>query len=411
MPASGPVYVIRVNSSINPGTGAYMIESVKKANADNAGMLVIELDTPGGLLQTTRLVVQEILSSKVPVAVNVTPRGAHAGSAGVMITMAAHLAVMAPGTNIGAAHPVGIQGVGGGKSQDKDTENVMEVKALNDTVAFVKGIARTRGRNEKWAMDAVRKSSSITADEAVKMNVIDFIAENTDELIRKAEGFGVKDVTSVERLPMKFKLKFLSYIADPNIAYILMLLAALGIYLELSHPGLVLPGVVGAISALLTMMSFQMLPVTVTGVALMIVGFVLIAVEFFVPGLGIFGIGGTVSLVLGGIFLIDPVRTDISVSYSVVVTFGVVFGLTVFLVAYFVLRSRKQRNKTGIEAMYGHTAVVFEYDAGSGAGKLKIRGEIWDFIAGESNFNAGSGDEIVITGSRDLKFIVKNKTK
>ena len=413
------IYLIKVKASINSGTGTYIVDSIKKANQDNVKLLIIELDTPGGLVETTRLIVQEMLSSKVPIAVNVTPPGAHAGSAGVMITMAAHIAAMAPSTNIGAAHPVGMSPSGiGGEKEDKGKTDTMMDKIVNDISAFIEGIAKARGRNFKWAIESVKKSSSITADEALKNKVIDFIAKDSDDLVKKANGFSIKYIDGntakldlndpvIEEIPMSFKLKVLSFIADPNLAYLLMMLAALGIYLELSHPGLILPGVVGGLAAILAMMSFHMLPITTAGVILAMVGLALIGLEFFVAGHGVLAGGGTIALMLGGIFLVDPARTDMKVSFSTLFSSGLIFGTIVVLIAFFVLAVRRRPIQTGYDAMIGLIGEVIIYDEASKEGKISVRGEIWNFIPDADGESLAKGDKVMITDRSSMVFKVR----
>jgi membrane-bound serine protease (ClpP class) len=421
------VYLISIKGSINPGSGTYIIESIKKANQDKVKLLVIELDTPGGLVETTRMIVQEILSSDVPIAVNVTPPGARAGSAGVMITMAAHLAAMAPSTNIGAAHPVAISPGGGfgGKKEDKDgsknnSQDAMTDKMVNDVSAFVEGIAKARGRNFEWAIESVRKSSSITSDDALKNRVIDFIAKDTNELIKKSEGFKVKFIDGrkekldlknvvVEKLPISFKLKFLSFIADPNLAYLLMMLAALGIYLEFSNPGLILPGVAGSIAGILAMMSFQMLPINTAGIVLLLVGLILIGLEFFVAGSGILAGGGSLAIILGGVFLIDTAKTDITVATSTIVGAGLLFTTIVVLIAIFVLSVRRKPVRTGYDPMIGLVADVIEYDLKSKQGKLIVSGEIWNFITEDPSVKITDGEKVTISSRKGMVFIVRKQ--
>lgn len=416
------VYVIKIKASINPGTGGYIVDSIRKANADGAKLLVIELDTPGGLVETTRMIVQEMLSSKIPIAVNVTPPGAHAGSAGVMITLASHIAAMAPSTNIGAAHPVNLTPTGINGNDKKEEKDTMTEKIVNDISAFIEGIAKARGRNVKWAIESVQKSSSITADDALKNGVIDLIAQDTNDLIKKADGLTVKFIdgrterldlkdATVEELQSSFKLKLLAFIADPNLAYLLMMLAALGIYLELSHPGLILPGVVGAIAGILAMMSFHMLPITAAGVILVIAGLILIGLEFFVIAHGVLGGGGTVALILGGIFLVDPTRTDISVSYSVILPVGILFGAIVVLIAYFVLRVRTRPVQTGYEGMLGLKAKVISFDKVNKDGRLQIQGETWHFEPADKNTDIVAGDEVTLIRIEGMTFIVDKKVK
>lgn len=416
--ASDKIYLIKVKSSVNPGSGTFITDSIKKANNDGVKLLVIELDTPGGLLETTRMIVQEMLSSKTPLAVNITPPGARAGSAGVMITMAANIAVMAPSTNIGAAHPVGLSptGISGGKEKKEETD-VMMNKVVNDTSAFVEGIAKTRGRNIKWAIDSVKNSVSITADDALKNNVIDFIANDTEDLIKQADGMDIKFIDGstqklslgnavVEELKPSLKLKLLSFIADPNLAYLLMMLAALCIYLELSHPGIILPGVVGGISGILALMSFQMLPITSAGIALVVVGLILVGLEFFITSHGVLGAGGTVALVLGGVFLVDPSKTDIGVSMSMLFSVGIVFGAIVISIAYFILKVRRSPAQTGYEAMIGDKAKIVAYDKNKNEGRAMLHGELWHFVTIKKDMVLNIEDMVVVKKLEGMTLVV-----
>ena len=419
--AQDKIYLIKIRSSINPGSGQHIINSIDKAEKDGAKLLIIELDTPGGLVETTRNVVQKMLSSKVPIAVNVTPPGARAGSAGVMITLASLIAAMAPSTNIGAAHPVSLSPSGTNGGEEKEgTKDVLMDKIVNDISAFVEGIAKTRGRNVKWAIDSVRKSVSITADSALKNKVIDFIVSDSNELIKKANGMKVRFIDGssktlelngavVEELKPNLKLRILTFVADPNLAYLLMMLAALGIYLELSHPGLILPGVVGGLAAILSMMSFQMLPITTAGIIFLVLGLILIGMEFFVTAHGILGGGGTISLILGGIFLIDPSKTEVSVSYSTLITVGLVFGLAVVLIGYYVLSVRKRPVQTGYEGMIGTKALVVSYNKEKGDGNIQTRGELWHFKALDKKQDISAGDEVTIKDADGMTFLVRKE--
>ncbi len=409
--AQEKIYLIKIRSSINPGSGKYIIDSIEKSEQDKVKLLIIELDTPGGLVETTRGIVQKMLSSKIPIAVNVTPPGARAGSAGVMITLASHIASMAPSTNIGAAHPVAVS---------PDSKDALMEKVVNDISAFVEGIAKARGRNVSWAIDSVRNSVSITADQALKNKVIDFISKDSMELVQKADGRTVRYIDGntekldlrgavIEELRPSLKLRLLSFIADPNLAYLFMMLAALGIYLELSHPGLILPGVVGGLSGILTMMSFQMLPISTAGIILLILGLLLIGAEFFVTAHGILGAGGTVALILGGIFLIDPSKTEVGVSYSTLIMVGLVFGAAVVLIAYYVLSVRKQPVQTGYEGMIGTKAIVVSYSPEKADGRIQTRGELWHFRLKKKGTALSVGDEVVIKDADGMTFIVEKE--
>jgi len=275
--AAGEVLIIELEGSINPGTAMYATEGLKKAEKMDARLAVLRLDTPGGLGSSMRTIIKAILNSSVPVAVWVGPRGARAASAGVMITIAAHIAAMAPGTNIGAAHPV----MAGGK----DIGTTMSEKVVNDMAAYARGIATDKGRNGEWVEKAIRESVSITAEEAVKKHVVDLIAGNVDELLKKVDGRtvtvgGKKVVLKTAGLEkvyyhQSFRDRLLSTISDPNIAYILMMIGLAGLYFELAHPGAIFPGVVGGISLILAFYSFQTLPVNYAGLLLIVLAIVL----------------------------------------------------------------------------------------------------------------------------------------
>src|SRR5437867_3622752 len=311
--ASAPhVDVIVIDGTINPAVDDFIRESIGRAKLNRAHALVIQLDTPGGLLTSTRTIVKEILGAPVPVIVYVSPSGAGAGSAGVFVTMSGHIAAMAPGTNIGAAHPVG----GGGQ----EVKGVMGEKIENFTASFSETIARQRGRNAEWAIQAVRKSVSITEKEALKLNVIDIVAKDLDDLLKQSDGrkvdldgrphtLSLKDV-KVIRHEMNVKQRVINTIADPNIAYLLLMAGILGLYMEFSHPGVIFPGVAGAICLLLAFASLQLLPINYAGLGLIILGIGLLIGEAFAPSFGVLGVGGIISLALGSFFLFDTEGSD-----------------------------------------------------------------------------------------------------
>ncbi|MGH7770301.1 MAG: NfeD family protein, partial [Candidatus Binatia bacterium] len=285
---------ISIDGTINPAVHDFIRESIARARARGSRALVIQLDTPGGLLESTQSIVKDLLGSPVPVIVYVAPSGAGAASAGTFITLAAHVAAMAPGTNIGAAHPVAGSG--------QEIKGVMGEKIENFTASFAETIAQKRGRNAEWAIQAVRKSVSVTEKEALKKNVIDIVANNLEDLLRQADGkkvdvdgkevaLAVKDAR-VERFEMSLKQKILDRLAHPNIAYLLMMAGILGLYMEFSHPGVIFPGVAGAICLLLAFISLQILPINYGGLVLMILGISLLIAEAFLPSFGVLGVGG-----------------------------------------------------------------------------------------------------------------------
>lgn len=319
--AAQPVASIEMDSAITPVTVRLLITAIDRAQSDGAQALIVQLNTPGGLERSMRSMVQTILGSPIPVIVYVAPTGARAASAGVFITMAAHVAAMAPATNIGAAHPVA---VGGG--MDKE----MSKKVENDAAAFARTIATERGRNAEWAEKAVRASVSATEREAVKLKVVDLIADSVPDLLAKIDGRTVKTskgpVTLATRdapvkvIEVRFRDRFLALISDPNIAYLLMMGGMLGIFFELSNPGSILPGIIGGICLILAFFAFQSLPVNWAGLLLLLFGVVLLIVEIKVVSHGVLAIGGVISMLLGSIMLYDsPDVTGIRLSWYVIV--------------------------------------------------------------------------------------------
>jgi membrane-bound serine protease (ClpP class) len=376
--SSAHVDWIAIDGSINPAVDDFIRESIARAKVNGARALIIQLDTPGGLLSSTRTIVKEMLGSPVPVMVYVAPSGAGAGSAGVFITMAAHIAAMAPGTNIGAAHPVASGG--------QEVKGVMGEKIENFTASFSETIARQRGRNAEWAIQAVRKSVSITEQEALKKNVIDIVAKDIDDLLAQADGRkvdldGRKQALAVkgarvDRHQMSLKQRILNTIADPNISYLLLMAGILGLYMEFSHPGVIFPGVAGAICLLLAFASFQLLPINYTGLILMILGVALLVGEAFFPSFGVLGVGGTISLALGSLLLFDTQNADFGVDRSIVFTAVATLGSFVLAISYLVFHSQKSRPTLGLEGLLGEVGEV--RGALSPTGKVFVHGEYWN---------------------------------
>jgi membrane-bound serine protease (ClpP class) len=403
--ASGPhVDLITIDGSINPAVDDFIRESISRAKAGGARALIIQLDTPGGLLSSTRTIVKELLGTPVPVMVYVAPSGAGAGSAGVFITMAANIAAMAPGTNIGAAHPV----AGGGQ----EVKGVMGEKIENFTASFSESIAQQRGRNAEWAIDAVRKSLAITETDALKKKVIDIVARDIDDLLKQADGRKVdiqgrkQDLSlqnvQVVRHEMNLKQKVLNAIADPNIAYLLMMAGILGLYMEFSHPGTIFPGVAGAICLLLALASLQLLPINYTGLALMIFGVALLVGEAFFPSFGVLGVGGIISLAFGSLLLFDTPTSDFGVDRSIVFTAVATLGSFVLAVSYLVFRSQKAKPTLGMEGMIGELGVVRE--------KLQPRGTVFvhgEYWKAEADGEIETGDKVEVVGIDRMVLKVK----
>ncbi|HYB43772.1 MAG TPA: nodulation protein NfeD, partial [Candidatus Methylomirabilis sp.] len=357
--AARPVSIIEMDGAIGPITVRLLSNALERARADGAQALIVELNTPGGLERSMRSMVQSILSSEIPVIVYVAPTGARAASAGVFITMAAHVAAMAPATNIGAAHPVAVGG-------EMDKEMVKKVE--NDAAAFVRSIATDRGRNVDWAEKAVRSSVSATEREAVKLKVVDLIADSVRDLLAKVDGRVVKTIKGpvtletrdapVRRIEVRFRDRLLALISDPNVAYILMMVGMLGIFFELSTPGVVLPGVIGVISLILAFFAFQSLPVNWAGLLLIIFGLVLLVVDIKVTSHGVLTVGGIVSMVLGSLMLYDVPESGLRISWLVIVpTVGATAGLVVMALSLG-LRALYRPPTTGVPGMVGQMGVV-----------------------------------------------------
>ncbi|MGI8600343.1 MAG: NfeD family protein [Chitinophagaceae bacterium] len=400
------VFSITVDGSINPSSANFIERSIKKATAENAEAVLIHLNTPGGLLKSTRVIVGHILESEVPVIVYVSPGGAHAGSAGVFITMAAHVAAMAPGTNIGAAHPVSMQG---------GTDSTMNTKATNDAVAFIKTIAQKRNRNSEWAEEAVTKSVSITGSEALDLNVIDMIAVTTNQLLNEIDGRTV-EVNSgsrtlstrqaqVQVVEMSFIEKILNIISDPNIAYILLMLGFYGLLFELYSPGAIFPGVIGGLGLILGFYALAALPLNYAGLALIIFGIVLFVLEIKVTSYGILTIGGVVSLLLGSLMLIKEETTFevIRISTSVIITTTALTTLFFLFLIGAGLKAQKGKPVTGIEGFIGEVGVVLE-DLDP-EGTVRVHGEIWRAASAEGKLQVG--ERIKVVSMQNFKLIVE----
>jgi membrane-bound serine protease (ClpP class) len=375
--AEGQVYVIECSGIINPGLAEYVIRSMEEASGQGAGCIVIQLDTPGGLALSMRSMVMAMLSSKVPVVVYVSPSGARAASAGVMITLAADVAAMAPGTNMGAAHPVDL-----GQKMD----DTMAEKVVNDMVAYTKSISEKRGRNSEWAEKAVRESVSVTETEALKLKVIDLIAKDLDDLLEKIDGRELPDKGTLHTkgvgrvvLTESFRDKILKTLSDPNIAYILMMIGLAGLYFELSHPGAIFPGVIGAISLILAFFAFQTLPVNYAGLLLVGLAIVLFVLEMKVTSYGLLSLGGITALFLGSLMLFDGAGPGVRVAWRVLIpTVGMVSGFFV-VVAGLVFRSQVSRPRTGDKGLIGDIGVSKSRLAPEG--KVFVHGELWNAVA------------------------------
>ena len=382
------ILAVKVEGAINPVLAAFISEQITRANANGARAFLVEMDTPGGLDTAMRTIIQHILGSRVPVIVYVYPPGARAASAGALIALAADFAVMAPGTNIGAAHPVAIGGGGGGGTGDGEGNGreVSMEKVVQDAVAYARSLARQRDRNEEWAESIVRESISTPAHEALELGAIDLIAEDEQELLRKLDGMtyvrkGEKITLSTEGATLVFaqmgwRQSILNTISNPNVAYLLLMLGILGIFFEISNPGAIFPGAIGGIAILLAFLGLQMLPINYIGVLLLLVAVVLFILEVYVPSYGMLTVGGLISLALGSLILVDSPAPYLQISRAIIAaTVGVSAAFMTF-VLFFVVRAQKTHFVSGVEGMVGDrgTAVTDVH----GEGKVFVHGEYWD---------------------------------
>jgi len=400
-----PVYTIEVDGIINPATAKFIVDSIDEATQQGAQCLIIQLDTPGGLMESMRMIVKKELSSTIPIIVYVAPSGARAASAGVFVTMAAHIAVMAPSTHIGAAHPVTLGAEG---KEDK----TMTEKIVNDTVSYIKTIAKNRGRNADWAEKAVVKSVSITEEEALKLNVVDLVSSDLQDLLTKIDGRVVKfdGVTRTlltkgqkpRSLQMSWRYRFLDIISNPSIAYILLMLGIYGIFFELSNPGAILPGVVGGIFLILAFYALQMLPISFAGLALILFAIILFIAEIKVVSHGLLAVGGVISLLLGSLMLIESPAEYMRISLTVIIPAVLVSAAFFIFAVTMAVRARLTKPTTGMEGLVGEigiasTPIAFE-------GKVSIHGEFWNVI---SDQNIEKGEKVQVIGVNNLKLTVK----
>jgi membrane-bound serine protease (ClpP class) len=407
----GPVVVVDIKGIIGVSSDWRLTAALDHARKIESPLVVVRLDTPGGLVSSTRTMIQSILASPVPVVTYVAPSGARAASAGTYIAYASAVAAMAPGTHLGAATPIqfgappGIPGAPRPSPGDKDDKSApdqpstaMERKAINDAVAYIRSLAQMRGRNADWAEKAVREAATLTADEALKQNVVDIVARDLDELLAKVDGRVVTLGASERRLaiegreiqPFKpdWRTDLLGVIADPNIAFLLMLAGIYGIMFELWHPGVALPGVLGAISLVLGLTALAVLPVNYGALALVLLGLGLMVAEAFVPGVGALGIGGLVAFVLGALFLFDPSQADfdLRVALPVVIATALSSALLLSFVLGFAVRARGRSVATGAEKMIGSVCKVIDWDGERG--RVRVNGEVWA-ARGDRQFHPG----------------------
>ena len=401
-----PILAVRVEGIISASTAEFMVSAIQRAQREKVEALVIELDTPGGLDVSMREILKEMLGSHTPVIVYVSPSGGRAASAGVFITMAAHIAAMAPGTNIGAAHPVNM----GGEKMDKE----MAKKVVNDAAAYLRSISEQRGRNAKWAEDAVRRSVSATEKEALQLHIIDLVSPSLQDLLKQVDGRLVNTSggkitlhtkgAPVKRLEMSFRDKVLKIISDPTIAYIFLILGFYGLFFELSNPGSILPGIVGGIFLILAFFAFQSLPVNYAGLLLILFAMILFLAEVKVASHGLLTAGGVISMILGSLMLVESPVPSLRISKVVIfVAVSVTTGFFVFVVAKG-LRIQMKKPTTGREGMVGEIGVVrSRIDP---EGQIAVRGEIWTATCDQA---VEAGEKVRIIGVAGLKLRVEKE--
>ncbi len=407
---SAHINLIVVDATINPAVADFIRESIDHASKDGALALIIQLDTPGGLLTSTKTIVKDLLDAPLPVIVYVAPGGSGAISAGVFITMAGAIAAMAPGTTIGAAHPV----AGGGQNIEGD----MREKVENFTASFSESIAQRRGRNVEWAEKAVRESVVITETEALEKKVIDLVAADVQDLLRQAEDLTVEVGSVKQKLDfaaaegagglfrvvtqeMRLKHKVLNVLAHPQVAYLLMMAGILGLYMEFANPGLLFPGLTGAICLLMALTAFQVLPINYTGLLLILLGIALLVTELFVPSFGILGVSGIVAFVMGSLFLFDSSDAEFAIDRGIIFTVALCAGLFILIVGTLSMKAYRLRAVTGKEGLIGEVGEVRVRLAPRG--KVWLHGEYWNAETEEEAIEAGQPVRVVEINHMVLK--------
>jgi membrane-bound serine protease (ClpP class) len=407
-PPGKSIPVVTLAGSINPAVAEFVVRQIAKAEKENAPALVIQLDTPGGLDTSMRTIVQGLLNAQIPVVVFVSPSGARAASAGVLIVLAADVAAMAPGTNIGAASPVNIGG--------KDIEKTMARKVENDMVAYVRSIAAQRERNADWAASAVLKSESLPAEKALELKVIDLLAKDLPDLLQKIDGLQVNTGKQPKVLRTKgtpttyvqegFRDRVLKTISDPNIAYLLMMLGTMGIFFELINPGNIFPGVVGGISLILAFFALQTLPVNYAGMLLILLAIIFFIAEVKVVSHGLLSIGGVISLTLGSLFLFRTADSHLGVALGVLVPVVIIVSGFFLAVASLAIRAYQRKPQTGDQGILGEVGRVRQPIRPEAPGKVFVHGEIWNARSLEI---LETGEIVEVVGIDHLLLTVKKK--
>jgi membrane-bound serine protease (ClpP class) len=420
---AAPVLVAEIKGAIGVASTGFIQRAMEKARAQDATLLVLQLDTPGGLVSSTRDIISAMLASPVPIAVYVAPSGARAASAGTYIAIASHIAAMAPGTHLGAATPVALGGAPGMPGEDKRSEkdkagdgSAMDRKVINDAVAYIRSLAQLRGRNADWAERAVRGGETLTAEEALRDKVVDLVAPSLAALLTSIDGRKVTTASGERTLATKsatittlapdWRDRILAVITDPSIAYLLLIIGIYGIIFEFWSPGFVAPGVIGAISLLLGLAALSVLPVNYAGLALILLGIALMVAEHFTPGIGVMGIGGLVAFVAGSLFLFEPTEGgyEVSVPLPVIAATALTVGALLLWVLASALRSRKAAVVSGVADMIGAPAQVIDW--ADARGRVRLRGELWNARAGTA---FSPGDAVRVAAVEGLTLVVEKE--
>ncbi len=405
------VYLVSLQGTVNPGSADFFERSLDEAEKEGAHAVLVELDTPGGLVSSLRSMIQRVLASRIPVIVYVAPQGAQSASAGALLTISAHVAAMSPGTEIGAASPVGL-GIGGGGEGD----DTMKKKAENDLAAFARSIAEERGRNADWAEKAVRESIASTANEALKEGVIDLIAVDRTELFAMLDGRKIKTVSGEVTLDLKTAIveeftptlqeQILIKLADPNLAYIFIMVGLAGLYFELANPGSIFPGVLGAISLLLALFALQALPVNVVGLLLILLAVVFFGLELFVASGGILALAGLVALFFGSLMLFNTAETGVSISMAVFLPVYITVSSAILIIVWLVAKSSRLKLASGPEQLLGEEADVVHAISPGEPGKVFVHGELWEAVSDEE---VHEKEVVTVSGLKGLVLQVTKK--
>ena len=408
-PPEGTAQVIRIEGAIGPAAARYISDALDTAAERKGSLVILVMDTPGGLAESMRVIIREILGSSVPVAGFVFPSGARAASAGTYILYGCHVAAMAPGTNIGAATPIQIGGIqpGGNEGKEKKNGGDMRAKLVNDAVAFIRSLAQLRDRNAEWAEESVRKGASLPVEEAMEKKVIDFIAADMQELLDKADGMKVtvqnRDVVlstkglAIQSIEPSWSNRFLSVITNPNVAIILLLVGIYGLIFEFASPGSIGPGIIGLICLLLGLYALHILPLNYTGLALIIFGVALMVAEAFVPSFGVLGIGGIASFLIGAAILIDTDIPAFRISWSVIIGTAAASAAVLIFLLGFVWKAHRRPVVTGREGLAGSRAEVVDWSGKKG--HVRVLGELW---LAEGKAELQPGEEVEVIGTRGL---------